>query len=64
MAVHLEFVLANAYAQINLRHGVPPGESVGTCELGSVNLIAVRAIAGCSLQVLPVQDPSSLSSPL
>lgn len=64
MVVHLEFVLANTYSQINLRHGVPPGESVGTCELGSVNLIAVRARAGCSLQVLPVQDPSSLSSPL
>jgi mannosidase alpha-like ER degradation enhancer 1 len=51
------------YMQINLRRGVPVGESVGTCELDRVKLITDHARAGCFLQVLPVQGPSSLSSP-
>lgn len=52
-----------SYVQINLRHGIPVGESVGTCELGRVNFVTDHARAGCFIQVLPVQGPSSLSLP-
>ena len=42
------FVCTNECLQINLRHGVPEGETVQTCELGNVNLVLVHTRAGCS----------------
>ncbi len=33
------FVNVNEYLQINLRHGVPEGETVESCELGKMNLV-------------------------
>jgi mannosidase alpha-like ER degradation enhancer 1 len=56
-------VYSNERSQINLRHGVPEGETVETCKLNNMNLIPVRARAGCFLQVLLVQDLLSSSSP-
>jgi mannosidase alpha-like ER degradation enhancer 1 len=41
------FVCTNRCLQINLRHGVPEGETVQTCELGNVKFVFVHVRTGC-----------------